>query len=118
MHNFKELIVWQKSRTLVKEIYLTTTNLPVNEQFGLSSQMRRAVYSIPSNIAEGAGRGSYKDFARFLDMANGSCFELETQLFLCLDLNYIDEARVNYLIYPSSGNTKNDFFIKIKVSKS
>jgi four helix bundle protein len=84
MHNFKELIVWQKSRTLVQETYLITTTLPVNEQFGLSSQMRRAACSIPSNIAEGAGSGSDKDFTRFLDIANGSSFELKPNCFCAL----------------------------------
>ncbi|TLX77757.1 four helix bundle protein [Labilibacter sediminis] len=91
MHNFRELKIWQKGRLLVKEVYDLTKQLPNEETFGLTSQIRRASVSIPSNIAEGAGRGSDKDFNRFLDIAYGSCFELETQLILCVDLKYISE---------------------------
>lgn len=91
MHNYRELKVWQKSRVLVKSVYQITNHLPKEENFGLISQMRRAVVSIPSNIAEGAGRGTNKDFCRFLDIAYGSSFELETQMLLCVDLAYISE---------------------------
>ena len=91
MHNFKELIVWQKSRSLVKEIYTLTQGFPSDEKFGLINQIRRASISIPSNIAEGSGRGSNIDFIRFIDYANGSAFELETQLYLALDLEYISQ---------------------------
>ena len=91
MHNFKELFVWQKGRELVKLVYTLLNKLPASEQFGLTSQMKRAACSIPSNIAEGAGRGTDKEFLRFLDMANGSAFELETQLYLCIDLAFIQE---------------------------
>lgn len=89
MHKFKELIVWKKSRELVKEIYLMSNSFPEDERFGLTQQIRRAVVSISSNIAEGAGRTTNMDFCRFLDIANGSAFEVETQLYLALDLNFI-----------------------------
>ncbi len=89
MHKFKELKVWQKSRVLVKDVYKLTKELPSSEQFGITSQLRRATVSIPANIAEGAGRNSNKDFCRFLDIANGSSFEVETLFYLCLDLDYI-----------------------------
>jgi four helix bundle protein len=89
MNNFKELQVWQKSRSLVKEIYLLTQKFPKEELFALTQQIRRATVSIPSNIAEGAGRNSNADYARFIDIANGSAFEVETQLILSMDLNYI-----------------------------
>ncbi|MDR0874065.1 MAG: four helix bundle protein [Prevotellaceae bacterium] len=92
MHNFKELIVWQKARTIVKDIYILTKKYPKEELFGLTQQIRRAVVSIPSNIAEGAGRGTNADFARFLDIANGSACEVETQLYLSLDLEYITQT--------------------------
>ena len=88
MHNFKELKVWQKGRKFVKDIYLLTRNFPQEELFVLTSQMRRAAISIPSNIAEGSGRGSDKDFARFIDIATGSSFELESQLYVASDLEY------------------------------
>ena len=89
MHKFKDLIVWQKARELVKDIYLITKDFPNEEKFGLTQQIRRAVVSIPSNIAEGAGRTTNIDFCRFLDVANGSAFEVETQLYLALDLGFI-----------------------------
>ena len=97
MHNFKELKIWQKSREFVKEIYRTTASFPSEEKFGLASQMQRASVSIPSNIAEGAGRNSNKEFGRFLNIANGSAFELETQIYLAHDLNYIDSNKLEYL---------------------
>lgn len=89
MHNFKELKVWQKSRELVKEIYLITKKFPKDEQFGLISQIRRAAVSIPSNIAEGCGRKTDKDTKRFFDIAQGSSFEVEAQLILAYDLEFI-----------------------------
>jgi four helix bundle protein len=91
MHNFKELSVWQKSRKFVKDIYLLVGKFPKEELFCLSQQIKRAAVSIPSNIAEGAGRKSSADYAHFVDIANGSAFEVETQLFLALDLGYISE---------------------------
>ncbi len=81
MHNYKDLIVWQKARVLVKDVYSLVAIFPYDEKFGISSQMKRSVISISSNIAEGAGRSSDKDFMRFLDIANGSAFELESQFF-------------------------------------
>ncbi|MDA3861348.1 MAG: four helix bundle protein [Melioribacteraceae bacterium] len=98
MHNFKELKVWQKGRSFVKEIYLTVSKFPPEEKFALTSQMKRAAISIPSNIAEGAGRETENDFARFLDIANGSAFELETQIYLAFDLKFITEEKLNNLI--------------------
>jgi len=99
MHNFKELSVWEKGRELVSEIYTITKLLPKPEQFGLSAQMRKAAVSIPSNIAEGSGRGSDKEFVRFLDIANGSSCELDTQLYLVFDQNYISKETLDLQIY-------------------
>lgn len=90
-HGFKDLIVWQKAMALAKEIYTLVKNLPKEEMYALSNQMRRAAVSIPSNIAEGQGRTSPKEFAQFLSIANGSKAELETQLLLCIDLGYIEK---------------------------
>lgn len=78
--SYKDLIVWQKSMDLVVEVYKLTENFPREELFGLTSQMRRCVISIPSNIAEGRGRGTRKDFAQFLRIALGSANELQTQI--------------------------------------
>jgi four helix bundle protein len=86
-----DLLVWQKGRELVSMIYSTTHNFPAHEQFGLTSQMNRAAVSIPSNIAEGFGRNSDKEFKQFLNIARGSCAELQTQLLLAKDLKYIND---------------------------
>jgi len=94
MHNYRELTVWQKSRNLNKDIYLLTKSFPEEERFGVTSQMRRCAHSIASNIAEGSGRNSDKDICRFLDMANGSSFELESDLILCQDIEYISEEEL------------------------
>jgi four helix bundle protein len=90
MKNFKNLIVWQKSMELVKNIYDITNSFPNSEIYGLTSQIRRSAISIPSNIAEGAGR-SKKEMSHFLTIAIGSSFELETQLILSKDIDYINE---------------------------
>lgn len=91
IHNFRELKVWQKSMTIVKLIYTTTSKFPKSETFGLISQIQRAAVSIPANIAEGCGRNTEKELSRFLDIAIGSSFELETLLQISLDLEYIEQ---------------------------
>ena len=87
--SYKELIVWQKSIQLVKEIFILTEKLPKSEIYGLVSQMRRAAVSIPSNIAEGYGRRSAKEYAQFYSISYGSALELETQLIVCSELKFI-----------------------------
>lgn len=89
-HNFKELKVWQKARVLVKSIYEVSGKLSSQEKYGLSSQIQRAAVSIASNIAEGSGRGSDKEFIYFLNIARASSFELETQIILLYDLSYVN----------------------------
>lgn len=86
-----KLIVWQKSHELVLKIYEITKSFPKDEQFGLTSQIRRASVSIPSNIVEGKARGSNKDYNRFLMIARGSLEEVKYQMLLAKDLKYIDE---------------------------
>ncbi len=98
MNNYKELIVWQKSRMLVKSVYSISTQLPSEEKFGLISQIRRCAVSIPSDIAEGVSRTSKKEFAYFLEIAYGSSFELETQLLLCIDINFLPNDMINLVI--------------------
>jgi four helix bundle protein len=92
MKDFRNLMVWRKAHELTLSAYKATTAFPKNEQFGLTSQIRRAANSIPANIAEGCGRGSDADFARFLQMAIGSASEFEYHLLLALDLNFISDA--------------------------
>ena len=89
MHNFKELKIWQKSRELLKICYTVTSEFPDEEKFGLISQIRRASVSIPTNLAEGSGKSSNKDFSRFLEISISSAFELETLFIAATDLNFI-----------------------------
>ena len=89
MEDYRNLVVWQKSMDLVKQVYALTRLLPKEEIFALSNQIRRAVVSIPSNIAEGYGRHSRNDYLRFLNIARGSKNEVETQLQICLMLDYL-----------------------------
>ena len=91
-NSFKDLIVWQKSMLLTKEVYELCKKLPKDEIFALSSQIRRSAVSVPSNIAEGYGRRNKKEYLQFLGVAYGSACELETQLILCKDLFEIDSA--------------------------
>jgi four helix bundle protein len=95
MHNYKELKVWQKGRELVKFVYQLTARFPKEEIYTLISQIRRAVISIPSNISEGAGHFSNKEFSRFLEIAYASSCELDTQIILSFDLNFINKDELN-----------------------
>ncbi len=87
----EQLHIWQLAMELVTEVYQHSSSLPHHEQFGLTSQMRRAAVSIPSNIAEGAGREGEKEFLRYLYIARGSLMELETQLKIAVNLGYLDQ---------------------------
>ena len=92
----KDLEVWKRSIKLVLNIYKLMNQLPSDEKFGLISQMRRSAVSVPSNIAEGAGRNSTREFIRFIDIANGSLSELETQLIIIEELGFIDKPENTY----------------------
>lgn len=94
MHNYRDLIVWQKAMDLVEVVYEVNNKLPVQEKTNFGSQICRSALSIPSNIAEGAGRGTNKDFARFLAMSVGSSYELETQLVLIQRIFKIETTKV------------------------
>ena len=94
LKNFKELKVWQKSYQLCLDVYKVTKGFPKEEKYGLTSQIRRASVSIPSNIAEGYGRKTTPDYVRSLYVAYGSICELETQIMLCGDLTYIEEENL------------------------
>ncbi len=89
---YQDLRVWHKSIELVKEIYFLTEKLPSKEKYVLSDQMRRAAISIPSNVAEGNGRSSKVEYKRFVEIARGSQYELQTQLYICVELNYFTES--------------------------
>ena len=91
MNNYKELIVWQKSIELAVRVYQETQNYPESEKFGLTAQSRRCAVSIASNIAEGAGRNSKRDFGNFIGIAHASTCELETQLILANRVNLLSD---------------------------
>lgn len=97
MLHYKDLLIWQRGMSLASMIYRLTAGFPAEEKYGLTSQMRRAAVSIPSNIAEGQARRGTKEFVQFLSMASGSLAELETQLLLSADLNYTEASDVNRL---------------------
>jgi four helix bundle protein len=101
MRDFKELNVWRKAHVLVLDVYRTTKSFPLEERYGLTNQLRKSAASIPTNIAEGCGRDSNPDFARFLSIAAGSASETEYHLLLALDLEYLsspDHVRLNGLV--------------------
>jgi len=91
MHNYKELKVWQEAIELTQSMYKVSTSFPSEERFGLTSQIRRAAVSVPSNISEGSGRNSIGEFKQFLGIANGSLSELETQLIIAQKLDFVKE---------------------------
>ena len=95
MRNFLNLEIWKKSHQLTLKIYKTTKHFPKDEMFGLTSQMRRSSSSIPTNIAEGCGRNSNPQLANFLQIATGSCSELQYQIILSKELSYITEEVFN-----------------------
>jgi four helix bundle protein len=96
-YHYKQLKVWQKAMNLVIHVYKVTKYFPKHEQYGLVSQMRRCAISIPSNIAEGHGRNSDKEVVRFLDIARGSIYELDTQVEISRQLNYFSQQEFNII---------------------
>jgi len=98
MRNFRTLDVWKNGVVLAQKIYEIAQSLPHQEKFGLCSQMMRAAVSIPANIAEGASRRSENDFARFLEIAIGSAFELETHLIIAKEIGYLENQHVDGLL--------------------
>jgi four helix bundle protein len=90
MRNFREMDIWKKAITFSKSIYELSSTFPEKEKYGLTSQIQRAVVSIPSNIAEGSSRSSQADFSRYLEIALGSAFEVETQMTLAKEIGYIN----------------------------
>ena len=97
MRNYCDLIVWQKAMELVTETYNHTKSFPEEERYGLTSQLRRSSVSLPSNMAEGYGRNSTQDYIRFLRIANGSLFEMQTQLEIAFNLGFLKEESFSVL---------------------
>ena len=93
--DYKDLIAWQRAMDLVVEIYELSRCFPADERFGLTNQLRRAAVSVPSNIAEGQGRGFSKDFQHFLGIANGSRQEAETQILIACRLGFLNEQSID-----------------------
>lgn len=114
MHRYKELNVWQKSMDLAVEVYRITEKLPIQEKYGLISQMNKSAVSIPSNIAEGAGRNGKKEFDNFLGIALGSSFELDTQIIISNRLDYINDQ--DFLHLESELEHLQNMIVKLKKS--
>jgi len=98
MHKVKELKIWHKGMDIAVELYDITKNFPKEEVYGITSQMRRAAVSIPSNIAEGAGRRNDAEFKNFLNISNGSSYELDSQLILSTRLGFTTEQAIEHLL--------------------
>ena len=99
MHRFKDLEIWKLIRIFCSEIYIITSNFPNSEKFRLTNQLRRSSVYVPSNIAEGCSRSSNKYFSRFLEIAIGSIYEIETQLLIAFDLGYINQSKLDELSF-------------------
>ena len=119
MHNFEKLKIWQKAMDVTVHVYEISTFLPNDEKFNLTHQIKKCAVSIPSNIAEGAGRNGEKEFVQFLGIANGSTFELITQLILAKRLNLISEdviqPTINQLVEISNMNFSFQKTLKEKI---
>jgi four helix bundle protein len=100
--SYRDLIAWRKAMHLVREIYDATRLFPRDELYGLTSQLRRAAVSVPSNIAEGQARFSSKEFAHFLSQARGSLVEIETQILIAQDLGYLPATKTRLLLQQAA----------------
>ena len=116
MHNLKELKIWSKAIDLATEVYKLTADFPKEEKYGLTSQIRRSAISVPSNIAEGAGRNSDKEFVYFLGVSNGSSYELQTQLVISRNLDLVD-ARVDQLLDEIDQIQKMNYSLQKKLTQ-
>ena len=112
MHKFEELKIWQKAMDITEKCYKASENFPKEERYGLTSQLRRSAVSIPSNISEGGGRNTKGEFKQFLGIANGSSYELLTQLYLSTRLNLIKEENVRPIINEVLEITKMNFSLQ------
>ena len=117
MHNLKELKIWNKAVELSVRVYEVTASFPKEEVYGLTSQIRRCAVSIPSNISEGAGRNSNKEFIHYLGIANGSCYELQTQLIISNRLNLITDEALQILLNAIAEIQKMRYTFKNRLSQ-
>ena len=119
IQSYRDLFVWQKGMVLVTEIYTVTEKYPSSEQYDLTNQTRRSAVSVPSNIAEGYGRNSTSDYIRFLRIAGGSLYELQTQLEIAMNLRFISPDGFARLYDKSEEIAKmlNVLIKKIELSK-
>jgi|SRR4051812_31433998 four helix bundle protein len=116
MHKYQDLKVWQKGIDLVVDVYKATAEFPKEEKYGLSSQMKRCAVSIPSNIAEGAGRNHDKEFVQFLSLANGSSFELETQVIVANKLKMLSEELCDGLCKQLTEIQKMNYNLQLRLT--
>lgn len=100
--SYRQLLAWQKAMELVRDIYRVTKSFPRDEAYGLTSQLRRATVSVPSNIAEGQARYSRREFYRFLQVARGSLAEMETQIMIATSLEYLTPTTARLLLSKAS----------------
>ena len=116
--SYKDLIAWRKAMDLVTEVYRATGSFPRDEIYGLTNQLRRAAVSVPSNIAEGQARFSRKEFHHFLSLARGFLVEIETQLMIAQNLEYLTPQRVGALLVKAAelGKVLNGLIASIKVA--
>jgi four helix bundle protein len=114
--SYRDLIAWRKAMDLVTDIYSATRSFPREELYGLTNQLRRAAVSVPSNIAEGQARFSRKEFHHFLSLARGSLVEIETQLMIAQNLEYLSLLQVQPLLHKASelGRVLNGLIASIK----
>ncbi|GAB5473364.1 MAG: four helix bundle protein [Maribacter sp.] len=118
MRDFRKLDIWKNGIEVVKQVYSLSEKLPSEEKFGLKSQINRAAVSIPSNIAEGCSRNSEIEFKRYLEIAMGSLFEVQTQLILTQELGFIDsnELEITFDLLEKEAKMLNSLIRKIKNS--
>jgi four helix bundle protein len=118
MHKIDDLKIWHKAIVLAKSVYIIAGQLPPEEKFGLISQIKRCAISIPSNISEGAGRNSQKEFLHFLSIANGSTYELQTQLLLIIKLKLIPEEKIKPVLEEVSEIQKMNYAFQKSIQES
>lgn len=118
MNKLKDLKIWNKAIELTVEVYKATSTFPTDERFGLTSQSRRAAVSISSNIAEGAGRNSTKEFLHFLSIAHASSYETETQLIISHNLNFLSKNELDTLLEKINELQKMNYSFQLKLKSS